>query len=222
MNHKHAHRPHPKRLRGLYRRWHELWLVSMQPETIPPEKSGLIYANIWRITHTLRRAVNAASWGDHGGGVFVTKWSEHVGSMEVGSMEVTSGLWIDGLHVVGHFGVRSLSDAKEEKRTQKESRRIRLEAADIAKTRAAELIQTARGLPYFPGQQGGTFALLYGSQLIHVSAPGVLKLLGFSREDAIEVLSRCQGAFKMPHPSDVYSPRCDQRKTGWNIHLMPD
>ena len=73
-------------------------------------------------------------------------------------------------------------------------------------TRAAELIQTARGLPYFPGQQGGTFALLYGNQLINVSAPGVLKLLGFSREDAIEVLSRCRGTFRMPHPNDVYSP----------------
>jgi len=189
----------------------------MQPETIPPEKSGLIYANIRRITHLLRRAVNAASWGDHGSGVFVTKWSKHVGSMEV-----VSGLWIDGLHVVGSFGVRSLFAAKEEKRTQKESRRVRLEAADIVKARAAELIQTARGLPYFPGQQGGTFALLYGSQLVHVSAPGVLKLLGFSREDAVAVLSRCRGSFKMPHPNDIYSPRCDMKRMGWNIHLMPD
>lgn len=217
-NYKQAHRPHPKRLRGLYKRWHELWLMSMRPETIPTNQSDQHYADYWRVTHLLRRAVNAASWGDHGYGVFVTKWSTYVGSMEK-----DSGLWIDGLHVVGSsFGVRSLFSAKEEKRTQKENRRVCLEAADIAKTRAAELIQTANGLPYFPGQQGGTFALLYGRQLIHVSAPGVLKLLGFNRQDAIEVLSRCQGSFRMPSPDDLYRPRCDVRKTGWNIHLMPD
>ena len=29
MNHKQAYKPHPKRLRGLYKQWHDFWIVAM-------------------------------------------------------------------------------------------------------------------------------------------------------------------------------------------------
>ncbi len=215
MNPKAAHRPHPKRLRGLYKLWCKLWeeLYAKKDHT----KTIPLHRKIGRVSKALHRAVNAASWGDHGQGVFVTKWAKHVGSLET-----VSGLWLDGLHVVGYFGIRSLISAKEEKAEKKEAAAVCREAYNIARRRAAELIQTANGLPYYPGERGGQFVLLYGRQLVPVSAPGTLKLLGFSREDAMEVLSRCRGSFRMPHPDDLYRPRCDIKRTGWNIHLMPD